>query len=155
MLALNNLENDISVGEKISKCWELEDCLSDNIYTSDEIKCKDHIEKSVIRDIHGRFEVKLPFRDSDVSLGDSRSAALRRFKLLEKRFIKNPHLRAQYINCMQEYASLGHMELVDTEHENNTNEYFLPHHAVEKLDSVSTKLRVVFDGSCRTSNGLS
>jgi len=55
---------------------------------------------------------------------------------------------------MQEYASLGRMELVDTEHENNTNEYFLPHHAVEKLDSVSTKLREVFDGSCRTSNGL-
>lgn len=98
--------------------------------------------------------MKLPFRDSDVSLGDSRSAALRRFKLIEKCFRKNPHLHAQYIHFMQEYASLGHMELVDTEHEINTNEYFLPHHAVEKLASISTKLRVVFDGSCRTSNGL-
>lgn len=47
------------------------------------------------------------------------------------------------------------MELVDAKHETNSNEYFLPHHAVEKLDSVSTKLRVVFDGSCQTSNGLS
>jgi len=74
MLTFNNLENDISVGEKISKFWELEDPLSDNIYTLDVIKCKDHFEKSVIRDIHGRFEVKLPFRNTDVSLGDSGSA---------------------------------------------------------------------------------
>ncbi|GBM52954.1 hypothetical protein AVEN_111308-1 [Araneus ventricosus] len=28
-------------------------------------------------------------------------------------------------------------------------EYFLPHHAVQKKDSVTTKLRVVFDGSCK------
>jgi len=155
LFTLSNTEDDINIGKKISKFWELEECSSDKIYTLEEIKCKNHFEKTVTRDIHGRFIVKLPFRDSAVKLGDSRSAALRRFKLLERRFSKDPILHAQYVHFMQEYASLGHMELVDTEHEINTNEYFLPHHAVEKLDSVSTKLRVVFDGSCRTSNGLS
>lgn len=74
--------------------------------------------------------MKLPFRDSDVNLKDSHRAALRRFKLLEKRFGKNPHLQAQYIHFMQEYASLRHMELVETEHEINTNEYFLPRRKV-------------------------
>jgi len=155
LFTLNKLENDINISEQISKFWELEECLSDSIYTSEEIKCKNYFEKTVIRDSHGRFVVKLPFRNSVVNLGNSRNAALRRFKLLERRFSKNPLLHAQYVRFMQEYASLGHMELLDTEHEINTNEYFLPHHAVEKLDSVSTKLRVVFDGSCRTSNGLS
>ncbi|GFW38148.1 DUF1758 domain-containing protein [Trichonephila clavipes] len=33
--------------------------------------------------------------------------------------------------------------------------YFLPHHAVMKGDSVSTKLRVVFDSTCKPSNGNS
>ncbi|GFT57305.1 reverse transcriptase domain-containing protein [Trichonephila clavipes] len=33
--------------------------------------------------------------------------------------------------------------------------YFLPHHAVMEGDSVSTKLRVVFDGTCKPSNGNS
>ncbi|GFV35979.1 integrase catalytic domain-containing protein [Trichonephila clavipes] len=33
--------------------------------------------------------------------------------------------------------------------------YFFPHHAVMKGDSVSTKLRVVFDGTCKPSNGNS
>lgn len=33
--------------------------------------------------------------------------------------------------------------------------YFLPHHCVLKPESTSTKLRVVFDGSCKTSTNLS
>ena len=33
--------------------------------------------------------------------------------------------------------------------------YFLPHHAVFKETSTTTKTRVVFDGSAKTSNGLS
>jgi len=33
--------------------------------------------------------------------------------------------------------------------------YFLPHHAVFKETSTKTKTRVVFDGSAKTSNGLS
>lgn len=34
-------------------------------------------------------------------------------------------------------------------------QYFLPHHAVIKTDSATTKLRVVFDGTCRTTLNLS
>ncbi|XP_055527009.1 uncharacterized protein LOC129719641 [Wyeomyia smithii] len=33
--------------------------------------------------------------------------------------------------------------------------YYLPHHAVIKPESTTTKLRVVFDGSCHTSTGVS
>lgn len=33
--------------------------------------------------------------------------------------------------------------------------HYLPHHAVMKEDSIITKLRVVFDGSCKTSSGKS
>ena len=35
------------------------------------------------------------------------------------------------------------------------NTYFLPHHAVFKHSSSTTKLRVVFDGLAKTTNGLS
>ncbi|GFT06441.1 uncharacterized protein TNCV_3355791 [Trichonephila clavipes] len=57
---------------------------------------------------------------------------------------------------MKEYETLGHMTPV----ENNVKSidskiYFLPHHAVMKGDSVSTKLRVVFDDTCKLSNGNS
>ena len=33
--------------------------------------------------------------------------------------------------------------------------YYLPHHAVTKETSTTTKVRVVFDGSCKTSSGYS
>ena len=33
--------------------------------------------------------------------------------------------------------------------------YFLPHHAVVKESSLTTKTRVVFDGSAKTSTGIS
>ncbi|GFX71509.1 uncharacterized protein TNCV_2694971 [Trichonephila clavipes] len=33
--------------------------------------------------------------------------------------------------------------------------YFLPHHAVRRKDSNTTKLRVVIDGSCKPSNSNS
>ena len=33
--------------------------------------------------------------------------------------------------------------------------FYLPHHCVFKEDSTTTKLRVVFDGSAKTSNGIS
>ncbi|XP_058840617.1 uncharacterized protein LOC131696100 [Topomyia yanbarensis] len=33
--------------------------------------------------------------------------------------------------------------------------YYLPHHGVEKAESTTTKLRVVFDASCRTDTGIS
>lgn len=34
-------------------------------------------------------------------------------------------------------------------------QYFLPHHAVMKPDSTTTKLRTVFDATCRLKSGLS
>jgi len=43
----------------------------------------------------------------------------------------------------------------DDEESDNHVSYYLPHHAVLRPESTSTKLRVVFDGSARTSTGVS
>lgn len=58
---------------------------------------------------------------------------------------------------MQEYKDLGHMrEVSDHLIPNLSSPYcYLPHHAVYKETSTTTKLRVVFDGSCKTSTGVS
>lgn len=44
------------------------------------------------------------------------------------------------------------MSLVDMYH--NTKHYFLSHRAMFKADSTTTKLRVLFDGTCRTTLNL-
>lgn len=48
------------------------------------------------------------------------------------------------------------MQLVDeNETRNATCEFYLPHHPDFKETSATTKLRVVFDGSCKSDSGIS
>ncbi|KAI8126642.1 hypothetical protein CVS40_3420 [Lucilia cuprina] len=56
-------------------------------------------------------------------------------------------------NVLQEYIDLGHMKLIKYNPNTPSNtHYYLPHHAVIKLDCVTTKVRVVFNASSKTSN---
>ncbi|XP_075221339.1 uncharacterized protein LOC142324296 [Lycorma delicatula] len=57
---------------------------------------------------------------------------------------------------MKEYQELDHMQPVDSFHSKVPSEtFYLPHHAVFHESSTTTKTRVVFDGSAKTSNGRS
>ncbi|CAI6363776.1 unnamed protein product [Macrosiphum euphorbiae] len=80
--------------------------------------------------------------------------AQQRFFNLEKRLSKYRELCIAYHKFMSEYLNMNHMELV-TNDDSNSQTYYLPHHAVIKRDSITTKLRVVFDGSAPTISGLS
>lgn len=75
--------------------------------------------------------------------------------MIEQRMNRNPELCQQYIDFMNEYSALGHMQKVD-DYETPPNPcYHLPHHAVLREESTTTKVRVVFDASCKTSRGPS
>lgn len=75
---------------------------------------------------------------------------------MERKFENNRQLNPEYTRFMNKNEELGHMELVkdeDSEIEGET--CYLPHHAVRKEDSTSTKLRVVFEASSKTQTGIS
>lgn len=55
---------------------------------------------------------------------------------------------------MNEYLELEHMSSVPKS-ELHEAEYYLPHHGVIQNDSLTTKLRVVFNGSAPTTSGWS
>ena len=59
------------------------------------------------------------------------------------------------MSFMQEYERLGHMTLDKNSEKMTCPEYFMPHHGVFRESSLTTKLRVVFDASAPSSNGLS
>ncbi|XP_050064313.1 uncharacterized protein LOC114118967 [Aphis gossypii] len=118
-----------------------------------EEQAERHFASTVSRDINGRFIVKLPFAQDPHVLGDSRQMAQRRFFNLEQRFSKEPDLAQKYKTFMAEYLSMDHMEVVDPAYSGPV--YYLPHHAVLKAESLTTKLRVVFDGSAVSKSGLS
>ncbi|XP_037930947.1 uncharacterized protein LOC119665773 [Teleopsis dalmanni] len=69
------------------------------------------------------------------------------------RFIDS-HLKRQYVDFLDEYKKLGHMTEIDIERIMSSY-YFIPHHCVLKPDSTTTKLRVVFDASSKTTSGQS
>lgn len=72
---------------------------------------------------------------------------------MEIRFRKNESLEQDYKQFINEYITMNHMEqVVDKD---SRSEYYLPHHAVVKPSSSTTKLRVVFDASNKSTNGKS
>lgn len=52
---------------------------------------------------------------------------------------------------MEDYERLGHMSLSSQE-DSKADLYFLPHQPVIRPDSLTTKVRVVFDVSTKTNN---
>lgn len=56
---------------------------------------------------------------------------------------------------MEEYLSLGHMKPANTPINHLSAMYYLPHHGVLRESRITTKLRVVFNGSSPTSSGVS
>ncbi|XP_053692086.1 uncharacterized protein LOC128740561 [Sabethes cyaneus] len=151
-----NVCSTADIQEQLTKFWELETCHSATTNSVEESACEEMFEKTTVRDEMGRFVVTLPKKDHLIGrLGDSKTTALKRFGGMERRLTANSELRKQYSAFIHEYEDLGHMrEVVDEEPSNQVN-YYLPHHAVLKPESTTTKLRVVFDASCRTSTGVS
>jgi len=150
-VVINNLE------DQMSKFWSLETLSNDtNNYTMEEKACQSYFNKTVRRGSDGKFIVKLPFKNEVKEIGNSYPTALRRFFSLEKRFKFNPALKFEYIKFIKEYIELNHMQVYNEEDNKNVvSDYFLPHNAVININSATTRLRVVFDGSCKTNIGLS
>jgi len=94
--------------------------------------------------------------DSADKLGDSYDTAKVKFLKLEQRLLKQPQLKKDCADFLEEYVQFGHMTpLGAAEVRRNCPNFYMPHHGVLKETSSTTKLRVVFNGSEKSSNGVS
>ncbi|XP_055622043.1 uncharacterized protein LOC129773533 [Toxorhynchites rutilus septentrionalis] len=147
-----------SVEDQLMRFFELELCRTTSTFSLEETACEKHFERTTKKDCSGKFIVHLPKKPYLIDrLGESRSIALRRFSALEKRLNANVNVKQMYSNFINEYRNLNHMRevLPIDEEKSMQTPYYMPHHAVLKPDSTSTKLRVVFDASCPSSSGIS
>ncbi|XP_043063103.1 uncharacterized protein LOC122319617 [Drosophila yakuba] len=117
----------------LTKFWEVEDVPVKRVRESTSI-CEENFVQSTKRNENGR------------------SIALAQFLRNEIRLNKDVASKKQYDSVIQEYLDLGHMHQVSPDDSNN---FYLPHHAVFKPDSTTTKVRVVFNASNPSSNGNS
>ncbi len=116
----------------------------------------DHFQKSYSRDVDGRYVVQLPKRNTSIALGCSRDQALRRY-IQNRRSLEKRGNYADFEKALREYELLGHAEAVPI-HDLRKPEcetFYLPAHGVVKSSSTTTKLRVVFDASAKSSSGVS
>ncbi|XP_043496357.1 uncharacterized protein LOC122520328 [Polistes fuscatus] len=140
----------VDLNSQLEKFWKIEEVAESSIRSHEENLCEAHYRSNTRRDDTGRYIVRLPFKEEN-QLGDSYTSALRRFHALERSLSRKPKIRDEYIKFLSEYEE--HMTRIEGgPHEDR---FYLPHHAVLKHTSITTKLRVVFDASAKTSNGKS
>ncbi|KAH9631923.1 hypothetical protein HF086_000260 [Spodoptera exigua] len=138
------------INNNLTKFWNIEEVSTSKLPLSphDEF-CEQHFVENTTRLEDGRFSVKMPFLENpETALGESYYMAEKRLLNIEKKLMKNSSLREQYHNFMKEYEDLGHL----TKIERPPFGYFIPHHAVIRDTSETTKLRVVFDASAKTTS---
>lgn len=161
-----SLISDGALECRLEKFWKVEELQGDDInnLTKEEKLCEEFYSETSRRDKDGKYITRLPFKTGDIGLGKSRHIAVATLIQMEKRFKRDPQLKKEYAKCINEYLELDHMELAESSDEALTTIrggekcyecYYLPHHAVIKATSTTTKLRVVFNASQKSSNGVS
>ncbi|XP_049292694.1 uncharacterized protein LOC125768703 [Anopheles funestus] len=115
---------------------------------------EDHFKRHMRIADDGRYIVRIPLRGELNQLGDSIEQAQRRLLSLERKLARHEPTYVEYRKFMREYLELGHMAVVPAG-ELHKVRYVIPHSCVIKPDSTTTKLRVVFDASAKSSSGIS
>lgn len=149
------MHHQVDLDEMLKTMWEL-DSENERKLTKEEKLCEEIYEKTHKRNEDGRYVVNLPFKTvKPRSLeGNSKAIAKNRFLQLERQLQKKPELKKQYSKVIDEYVELNHAEEIPNKEIENQAVY-LCHHAVVRSDSESTPVRVVFDASCKGTNGVS
>ncbi|XP_017480692.1 PREDICTED: uncharacterized protein LOC108369973 [Rhagoletis zephyria] len=151
--------SEVALDQQLTAFWELEDIPKNKNLNEDDKYCEELYRKTTERNPDGKYVVSLPFRQefpANICLGPSLKKACSQFFRNETRLTKDPVLQKEYNRVLTEYESLGHMSRINGSiSADSSDNYFLPHHAVIKAESTSTKVRVVFNASSQTANGTS
>nr|XP_049703353.1 uncharacterized protein LOC126056028 [Helicoverpa armigera] len=153
------LHAQVDDNEALKRFWELEaePTNQKKIMSEEEKQCEELFAATTKRDENGRYVVRLPFREqsSAYSFGEFEEIAERRLNSLHGKLKKDPDLKERYKQVINEYLELGHMEKVPEAEKGKRDTIYLPHHAVVREDKDTTKVRVVFDASCKCKKGYS
>lgn len=146
---------DTSLQKQLRSFWELEDIPKCSPLNEEELACEAHFAATHKRLPDGKYSVRLPFKGvTPINIGSSSHTAAKWLEKLQRKFTREPDLIEQYYDFMTEYIRLQHMVPTTFNAPDSTPAVFLPHHPVIK-DSSTTRLRVVFNASSKTSNGTS
>ena len=147
--------NRVSI-DNLEKFWEVEEVprVPEARMSDGHRQVQQHFDKTVRP---GRpYQVGISFNSKKLStLGSSYKSAKNRYLNMERRLLKTEHFAA-YQAQIKDFVDSDHAERVPEAELSKPNlRYYLPHHAVLKQSSTTTKVRPVFDASHVTTSGLS
>ena len=118
--------------------------------TMEEAYCEKQFEETVVNTEESNFIVKLPMNENRLhELSDTKKMSIKGLSTLEARLCKLPSLQKHYKAQIQEYIDLRYLVPAQETSEMRPI-YYLPHHSIYKESSVSTKLRIGFEGNTHT-----
>ena len=107
-----------------------------------------HIMDGSAKLSNAHYEIALPWKNDPPLLMNNKSQARQRLHPLKKRFTRDSALHKKYRDFMDDLINKGYARKVSKKDLDNSNVWYLPHHAVfhpQKPD----KVRVVFDCSAK------
>ncbi|XP_055843101.1 uncharacterized protein LOC129909944 [Episyrphus balteatus] len=140
--------NNEQLHEALKRLWLLDEIKPSFTRSKEEELVEQNFRNTYSRDSSGKFVVTIPLKESWKDIGTTELIAKRRFFALERKLGRDAELKEKYVDFMREYERAGHMTPVVGGRQNQAT-YHIPHHCVTK------KFRVVFDASCKATNGRS
>ncbi|XP_060601995.1 uncharacterized protein LOC132755202 [Ruditapes philippinarum] len=148
--AFTTIDNVLSPKTELEDFWNVE---SIGIVDKESQKEDDLVREDFTRTLkyeNGRYQVKWPWKNECPDLPTNRDLALGRLKSTVNRMKNNPDILTKYHNVIQDQLQKGIIEEVKPNKSNGTVHY-LAHHGVITPQKTTTKLRVVYDASAKTS----
>ena len=96
-----------------------------------------------------KYSVGMPFNYRIERLKQNKELAYARLFQLVKKFVQDTNFAVQYALVIKDYIDKYAEEVLNPEEPTNGPICYLPHRAVVRQDSSTTKLRIVFDGSAK------
>ncbi|KAL6727694.1 hypothetical protein Aduo_009548 [Ancylostoma duodenale] len=111
--------------------------------------------QNTAEEIGGYLYVQFPWKPSHPRLADNKLLAYKRLQSQYRSLVTKPSLWKDYAATFDDYLKQGIIEEVDEFKFDDHRVYYIPHQAVIKATSSTTKLRVVFDASSHYRNSPS
>ena len=152
VLRIAEVSETESLENQLARFWNLEGL---GINMDGESSVYDHFENK-IKFSDGRYEVSLPWKSERPILPDNYAISRKRLRSLYGKLKENSTLLAEYDSIIRDQEKRGIIERVSGEEKNPIGmTHYLPHHPVVRQDKATTKVRIVYDASASTGNGVS
>ncbi|GFW40184.1 integrase catalytic domain-containing protein [Trichonephila clavipes] len=148
------LIRDEDLNKNLEKFWKLEEIEEPIVKNKERLICEEHYANTHFRTKEGKYVVSMPLKKEPSCLGNSKDIALKRLGSLWNRLARDDNYLNLYREFLRDYERLGHMKEVTNETEPKIA-YYATHHGIYRPEKSTTKLRVVFNCSSLTDNGIS